>query len=1030
MTDALVVTRAQTERQRRENALIEERERLSGAQPNPIKEESTQTEPEPNQDAREESRDEQSSETEADEMEEFAREVADLDEELFQGGREKEKQSRRQKRANRQKHAERKNLHPLDLSMQELKQLQGEDETLAAVRRGTEGEISPAGRGFFKKEGLIYRRWTPPGRDEEEMAIEQLVLPQKCRKVVLELAHNIPLAGHKGKNKTAQRIMQRFYWPTLYKDTAEYCRTCAECQKTSNRKGRPAPLISLPIIEEPFQRIAMDIVGPLPRSRSGKRYVLVVCDYATRYPEAIPLHSIDAEHIAEELMKLFARVGVPKEILTDQGSNFTSQLLGEVYRLLHIHPIRTSPYHPQTDGLVERFNQTLKTMLRKTAKEEGKNWDKLLPYVLFAYREVPQASTGFSPFELLYGRQVRGPLDVLRETWESSSKSSESIVSYVINMREKMDRMTELVQENLAKAQKVQKQWYDKNARTRELKKGDLVLVLLPTSSSKLLAQWQGPYQVEKKVGKVNYVVDMADRRKRKRIFHVNMLKQWHTPTHTNYLAEEVDDEEDVPVWNEDAGTETQPTLGDQLSDSQQEQLHEVLQDFTDVMKSEPGRTMLAEHRIETGDARPIRQPPYRLPYAYKDEVLRDLKEMQEKGIIEPSASEWSSPIVLVKKKDGTLRMCVDYRRLNSVSQADAYPMPRIDNLIDRLGKAKYITTIDLTRGYWQVPVAEASRSKTAFTTLLGLFQFRVMPFGLHGAPATFQRMMDRLLDGLGDFSGAYLDDLVIYSTSWQEHLEHLRTIMERLRGAGLIAKPSKCQFGMSHCVYLGHIVGNGVVRPEPSKIESVQSFPIPQVKKQVRAFLGLTGYYRKFIPNYATIALPLTDLTRKNAPNKIEWSSELDAAFKLLKSELCSSPVLASPDFSRPFVLQTDASDRGVGAVLSQCDESGSDHPVAYFSRKLLPREERYSTIEKECLAIKLGVKAFKVYLLGKPFMIQTDHRTLEWLDRLKEDNARLTRWSLLLQPYQFTVCHRAGKANANADALSRINYSTSATN
>ena len=164
----------------------------------------------------------------------------------------------------------------------------------------------------------------------------------------------------------------------------------------------------------------------------------------------------------------------------------------------------------------------------------------------------------------------------------------------------------------------------------------------------------------------------------------------------------------------------------------------EILQEFTDMIKSEPGRTMLAEHRIETGDARPIQQPPYRLPYAYKDEVLRDLKEIQVKGIIEPSASEWSSPIVLVKKKDGTLRMCVDYRRLNSVSQADAYPMPRIDDLIDRLGKAKYITTIDLTRGYWQVPVVEASRSKTAFTTLVGLFQFRVMPFGLHGAPATF----------------------------------------------------------------------------------------------------------------------------------------------------------------------------------------------------------------------------------------------------------------------------------------------------
>lgn len=223
-------------------------------------------------------------------------------------------------------------------------------------------------------------------------------------------------------------------------------------------------------------------------------------------------------------------------------------------------------------------------------------------------------------------------------------------------------------------------------------------------------------------MGKVNYEVDMSDRRKRNCIFHVNMLKQWHTPTHAYYFAKEVGDEEEVPVWNKDTGAETQPKLGDQLSDGQRKQLQDFLREFDDVMKNERGRTTFGEHRIETGDARPIRLPPYRLPYAYKDEVLRDLREMQENGIIEPSTSEWSSPIVLVEKKDGTLRMCVDYRRLNSVSQADAYPMPRIDDSIDRLGKAKYITTIDWTRGYWQVPVAEASRPKTAFATPLGLF--------------------------------------------------------------------------------------------------------------------------------------------------------------------------------------------------------------------------------------------------------------------------------------------------------------------
>ena len=207
---------------------------------------------------------------------------------------------------------------------------------------------------------------------------------------------------------------------------------------------------------------------------------------------------------------------------------------------------------------------------------------------------------------------------------------------------------------------------------------------------------------------------------------------------------------------------------------------------------------------------------------------------------------------MLVKKKDGTLRLCVDYRRLNAVSQADAYPMPRVDDLIDRLGMAKYITTLDLSRGYWQVPVSEASRPMTAFATPFGLFQFRAMPFGLHGAPATFQRMVDKILRDSGAYAAAYLDDIVIHSVTWEDHLKHLRAIFLKLRDAGLTLKPPKCQFAMAHCVYLGHIFGSGEVRPEDSKVQSVHSFPVPSVKKQVRAFLGITGYYQKFIPEYA----------------------------------------------------------------------------------------------------------------------------------------------------------------------------------
>ncbi len=580
----------------------------------------------------------------------------------------------------------------LALSAEELQKLQEADMMLGKVRQAAESQDSE----YFYHDGLLYRRWIPPGRGEE-YGIEQLVLPKACRR-----AHEIPLAGHLGSDKTRQRILRRFYWPTVFKDIEEFCKCCEICQKASSRKVSPAPLMPLPIITEPFKKVAMDIVGPLPRSRSGNVYILVLCDYATCYPEAVPLRGIDAAHIAEELIKIFARVGMPEEILTDQGSNFTSQLLAEFYRLLHIQSIRTSPYHPQTDGLVERFNQTLKSMLRKAVSSEGKDWDKWIPYLLFAYREVPQASTGFSPFELLYGRNVWGPLDILKESWEASRKSSESVISYVLSTQEKLKGMAELVQENLSKAQGKQKRWYDRNARIREFEPGDPVLVLLPTSSSKLLAQWQGPYQVVRSTGKVNYLVDMHNHRKRRRVFHVNMLKEFkiRQKISSNYLVETTaelqGEEEDIVFWK-DGEPSDQPTISDHLKADQKEQLNTLMAEFAQVFQNQPGCTPLVQHKIETGAARPVRLPPYRLPQAYHAEVEQELQEMLAQDIIEVSHSEWAAPIVLVKKKDGGLRLCVDYRRLNGVSVSDAYPMPRIEDMIDQLGEASFITTIDLT---------------------------------------------------------------------------------------------------------------------------------------------------------------------------------------------------------------------------------------------------------------------------------------------------------------------------------------------
>ena len=283
----------------------------------------------------------------------------------------------------------------------------------------------------------------------------------------------------------------------------------------------------MPLIARPFQRIAMDLIGPLPRTQRGNRFVLTICDYATRYPEAIALPSTEAHRISKELVGVFAHVGIPEEILSDQGPNFMSALLEEVYRLLQIRRIRTSPYHPQTDGLVERFNGTLKMMLKKFVSRNQKDWDEYLPYLLFAYCEVPQESTGFSPFKLLYGRRVRGPLDVLKESWTKCSSEETPVIAHVVEMRNRLEEMRELVKKNVERTQQKQKAIYDRRAKLRSLEVGDDVLVLLPMRRNRLKLEWVGPYTVTQKVTSVDYKVETPGRHRGSKIYHINLLKKW-----------------------------------------------------------------------------------------------------------------------------------------------------------------------------------------------------------------------------------------------------------------------------------------------------------------------------------------------------------------------------------------------------------------------------------------------------------------------------------------------------------------------
>lgn len=859
----------------------------------------------------------------------------------------------------------------------------------------------------------------------------RLVVPKALHQMILHLGHTIPWSGHLGRQKTYERVSQRFYWPKMYQDVQDYCKTCTECQMVAPvRTADRSYLQPLPIIGTPFERIGMDIIGPLVKSSSGHQFALVICDYATRYPEVYPLRSVQVKHIVRCLVDLISRVGVPSEIITDQGTNFMAKVMKLLYKQLGIQGIRTTPFHPQTDGLVERFNGTLKNMLKKFVDESGRDWDKWIPFLLFAYREVPQCSTGFSPFELLFGRQVRGPLDVLKEGWTSEEPAQCSIASYILQMRDKLENFRTLAKENLAAAQRRQKVWYDTHARGRNYEPGQKVLLLLPSGTSKLLAKWQGPYVVTRKLGPVTYEILCPERKQPKQVLHVNLLREFKErgsdltgPEDVKdqvMMVRAIEEEEDEPDMEPVRSLLKAPECYSSLNNQQQQQLTEVLQSFPSLFQKRPGRTEILTHNIILKDTTPIRQKPYRVPEKMVEQLKTEIKTMLEMGIIEPSKSEWSSPILLVPKKDGGVRFCTDFRKLNSVSCFDSYPMPRIDELIERLGKASFMTTLDLCKGYWQVPLDPSCKPYTAFRSPSGLYQYTVMPFGLHGAPATFQRLMDRVLTGCEQYAAAYLDDVVIYSGSWQEHLRHLEDILKRLQEAGLTINTTKCSWAQTEVRYLGYLLGHGQIRPQVEKLKAIQNIARPQTKKQVRSFLGLIGWYRRFVPHFASLATPLTDLTKKS-PAKFCWTSECEEAFKALKNLLCNEPVLQSPNFTQRFIVQVDASDVGLGAVLVQ-GEAHDERPVLFLSRKLFERERKYSTIEKEGLAIKWAVDSLRYYLLGREFTLRSDHRALKWMQTMQNSNSRILRWCLTLQPYVFTIEHCPGKKNIIADYLSRL--------
>ncbi|XP_069191394.1 uncharacterized protein [Procambarus clarkii] len=598
---------------------------------------------------------------------------------------------------------------------------------------------------------VLCRRHPPKYPQSTEVG-EQIVVPAVFRSKLLETAHADRFAGHGGVSKTFQRLAKCFYWPHMKKDVRRFCKTCHTCHIAgkANKPVPKAPICPIPSIGEPFEHLILDIVGPLPPSTSGVQYLLTILDRIT-----------------------------------------------------------SSANHPESQGVLERFHQTLKGMLRKFCYDRQSKWVEDLPYLLFEARSVPNESLGISPFEI-YGHSVRGPLEVARDHW-LDKETNEDVVDW------------------------------------------------LSTNKGRLFSAWE----MAKKT--------LEDRLKKETLVHVNMIKKY-------------EGRDTLPI--------TMVTTKDDIAEDEEVLTH--------------------------------------------SEILHKLQVKLTCG-----------------RRRSTIIAAND-RKVNKVTVADTYPLPRVEECLDAIGKASYLTKFDLFKGYWTIYVTE-------------------------------------------DFFKAILQ-------------------------SGLVVNLHKSEFARTSVVFLGHKVGGGWIAPNASKVEAIVQYPTPATRKDILRFLGMAGFYRKFVPNFSSITAPLTNLLKKGV--QLLWNENCQDAFESLKAILISSPILTSPSFEDRFILTVDASDYGPGAVLSQTDEKGVEHPVAYHSKKLTPSQLNYSVIEKETLALISSVQHFEVYLTSNshPILVRTDHNPLKFLAQFRQKNLRLTRWSLHLQQYPLHIEHMKGVDNVVADALSRI--------
>jgi chemotaxis protein histidine kinase CheA len=912
-------------------------------------------------------------------------------------------------------------------SQSQFASMQKQDTTLASCWAESEKTGSP----FTVVNGVLFHDAVCGG-----LGVRQLVVPAEKRKQIMSVAHDTLWAMHFASSKTAQRILAHFYWPRLQRDVDQYVQTCDNCQLRSRRTKRDrVPIQAVDRPEHPFEICQVDVIGPFEtKSAKGHAYVLTLICMSTKYPYAEPLKGLTSKETCDALMRIFCHTGIPRVIVSDNGTNFVSCGCLQLMDNLGIEVRHATPAHPQANGGIERFNQTFKAMLHHImVSDSPRSWHEKIPYLLFAYRELPHCTTGFSPHTMVFGSPARGVLAALRDTWSGRESPSRKLTS---SAKEYLDLLQTVLQEiqtaatlNCKQAQDSYVTYHNTHARDKSFVVGEQVLILQPSSANKTLSQWVGPGAVVAVISPYSYNVSLNNGAIRN--CHANNLRKFHTRACMVGVLVEEDDEID-PTHSIETYPPDRQSFEENLSrvdlshlpENNRADLVKLLRKHSAVFNDEPGLCNMAQHEINMVPGFvPKAQRPYRIPQKLQAEVDRQLEIMLSTNKIQRSSSAYAHPIVCVTKKSGEIRICADLRYVNSGTVPDSYPMANPDELLLEISPSKVISTLDCSQGYYQIPLRPEDRHKTAFVTNSGLWEYLVLPFGIRTASATFQRTIEAILrPRCASFARPYIDDVAVHSPTFEKHLSQLSKVLTDVANAGLTLKLAKCTFAKPKVKFVGHLVGSGTREPLADKVQAIRDIQEPTTKRALRSFLGCAGFYRTYISRYADVCVPLTDLTKSHVNSKIRFNDVERAAFNKIKQKLADSVALHAPDYSKPFVIHADASDVAVGCVLSQEDSTGNALvPIAFASKKFSDTERRWGASVREAYSVLYSLGHWEYMIWGHEITLYSDNNPLHFIAQSASSSPKLTRWSLALQRYQVTVKPIRGSSNLVADMLSR---------